>query len=102
MTQLTLALPGGELATQQLSLFDFLPPAPLDNPTAALVQVAHRLLPYLQKQRPITNQTLQSLMGEAFGGSDAQGCWQWKQACEALEMAQAAINFQGRGSRVGC
>ncbi|ACK70911.1 putative methylase/helicase [Gloeothece citriformis PCC 7424] len=65
--------------------------------TNPLIEVGHQLLPILQQGQPITNATVSGLMTQNFGGSDAQGCWLWKDAYEALEIAQILlIQQQGR------
>jgi predicted RNA methylase len=62
-----------------------------------LIKVAHQLLPILKQRQPISNTTLSCLMTENFGGSDAEGNWLWKNAYEALEIAQILlIQQQGR------
>ncbi|WP_013321084.1 bifunctional class I SAM-dependent methyltransferase/DEAD/DEAH box helicase [Gloeothece verrucosa] len=67
--------------------------------THPLIKVGYQLLPVLQQGQPITNATLSRLMTESFGGSDAVGCWAWKDAYEALEIAQILlIQQQGRKS----
>jgi predicted RNA methylase len=62
-----------------------------------LMQVASQLVPTLNQGQPITNTTVSRLMAETFGGSDAEGNWLWKDAYEALEIAQILlIQQQGR------
>jgi hypothetical protein len=56
-----------------------------------LIQVAHQLLPLLKQRQPISNTALSRLMAETFGGSDAEGNWLWKDAYEALEIAQILL-----------
>ncbi|MER8562899.1 strawberry notch-like NTP hydrolase domain-containing protein [Mesorhizobium sp. M0578] len=69
--------------------------APLDAPTPASInnaqaiyQAAMRLLPFLEQGKPVTTAALRTAMTTGFGGSDAQGFWVWKDAYEALEVAQ--------------
>ncbi|WP_013320603.1 bifunctional class I SAM-dependent methyltransferase/DEAD/DEAH box helicase [Gloeothece verrucosa] len=65
--------------------------------THPLIKVGYQLLPVLQQGQPITNANLSRLMTESFGGSDAVGSWAWKDAYEALEIAQILlIQQQGR------
>jgi len=56
-----------------------------------LMQVASQLVPTLNQGQPITNTTVSRLMAETFGGSDAEGNWLWKDAYEALEIAQILL-----------
>lgn len=51
-------------------------------------QAAVSLLPFLEQGKPITTAALRTAMTASFGGSDAQGFWVWKDAYEALEVAQ--------------
>ncbi|RUX23008.1 methylase [Mesorhizobium sp. M7A.F.Ca.US.011.01.1.1] len=69
--------------------------APLDTPTPASInnaQAIHQagtlLLPFLEQGEPVTTAALRAAMTTSFGGSDAQGLWVWKDAYEALEVAQ--------------
>jgi len=64
---------------------------PSSSPTeraAAIHQAALLLLPFLEQGEPVTAAALRTVMTEGFGGTDAQGCWVWKDAYEALEAAQ--------------
>ncbi|MER8401166.1 strawberry notch-like NTP hydrolase domain-containing protein [Mesorhizobium sp. M1348] len=69
--------------------------APLDAPTPASInnaeaiyQAAMLLLSFLEQGEPVTTAALRTAMTTGFGGSDAQGFWVWKDAYEALEVAQ--------------
>ncbi|RUW87580.1 strawberry notch family protein [Mesorhizobium sp. M7A.F.Ca.US.010.02.1.1] len=69
--------------------------APLDTPTPASInnalaihQAGTLLLPFLEQGEPVTTAALRAAMTTSFGGSDAQGLWVWKDAYEALEVAQ--------------
>ncbi|MER9934290.1 strawberry notch-like NTP hydrolase domain-containing protein [Mesorhizobium sp. M0088] len=69
--------------------------APLDAPTPASInnaqaiyRAAMLLLPFLEQGKPITTAALRAAMTTGCGGSDAQGFWVWKDAYEALEVAQ--------------
>ncbi|MER9632623.1 strawberry notch-like NTP hydrolase domain-containing protein [Mesorhizobium sp. M0228] len=69
--------------------------APLDAPTPASInnaqaiyQAATLLLPFLEQGKPVTTAALRTAMTTGFGGSDSQGFWVWKDAYEALEVAQ--------------
>jgi predicted RNA methylase len=55
---------------------------------AANVAAATLLLPDLERGRAIDAQTLRNAMSIAFGGSDAEGAWDWKTAYDACEAAQ--------------
>jgi predicted RNA methylase len=54
---------------------------------AAILAAAHALLPHLQQGSRIDAPRLRAALESAFGGSDAQGLWDWKTAYEALEAA---------------
>ena len=55
---------------------------------AALLAAARTLLPALEAGRPIETAQLRDAMTDAFGGTDAQGAWDWKCAYDACETAQ--------------
>ena len=77
------------------------PPAIQPNPTspanadasgirskpAALLAAATALLPNLEAGRALDAKTLREAMSAAFGASDTQGAWVWKDAYEAAEAA---------------
>ena len=54
----------------------------------AIHQGGMQLLPFLEQGKPVTAAALRTAMTTSFGGSDAQGFWVWKDAYEALEVAQ--------------
>ena len=54
---------------------------------AALLAAARSLLPILEASRPLDASSLREAMTGAFGASDAQGAWLWKDAYEAAEAA---------------
>lgn len=47
------------------------------------------ILPLLESGTAVDAHALRTAMSDAFGGSDAQGFWTWKDAYEACETAQA-------------
>ena len=53
----------------------------------ALLAAAAALLPRLEAGQPLDAPTLREVLTRAFGGSDAQGAWVWKDAYEAAEAA---------------
>ena len=65
----------------------FLPQAPPDK-VAGLFHAATLLAQLLGQGRALDSRALRSAMEAAFGGSDAEGAWIWKDAYEALEAAQ--------------
>ena len=70
-----------------------------DGP-AALLDTARTLLPVLEAGRPLDAKTLRDAMTRAFGGSDAQGAWVWKDAYEAAEAAVVLfVQRYGRAMR---
>ena len=63
----------------------------------ALIAAARTLLPVLEAGRPLDAATLRTAMTGAFGASDAEGAWVWKDAYEAAEAA--AVKFLQRYGR---
>ena len=63
----------------------------------ALIAAARTLLPVLEAGRPLDAATLRAAMTGAFGASDAEGAWVWKDAYEAAEAA--AVKFLQRYGR---
>ena len=53
----------------------------------ALLAAAAALLPRLEAGQALDAPTLRTVLTRAFGGSDAQGAWVWKDAYEAAEAA---------------
>ena len=81
------------------------PPASPARPSAgdALFAAAQALLPVLEAGRPLDAATLRDAMTEAFGATDAQGGWVWKDAYEAAEAAALLfLQRYGRGMRRTC
>ena len=52
-----------------------------------LISAAAQLLPVLCRGQALEAKILRSAMVAAFGGSDAQGAWQWKDVYEVQELA---------------
>ncbi|MCY4551040.1 MAG: strawberry notch family protein, partial [Defluviicoccus sp.] len=66
----------------------------------ALYAAARTLLPVLEAGRPLDAATLREAMTDAFGTSDAEGGWVWKDAYEAAEAAVVIFMQRfGRGMR---
>jgi predicted RNA methylase len=73
-------------------------PTPAANAVAASLVTSSRadcildsgreLLPFLERGHTIGAADLRSILMNAFGGSDAEGFWSWKDAYEATEVAQ--------------
>ena len=64
------------------------PAAPQSRSTpAALLTAAQTLLPVLEAGTPLDAATLRNAMTSAFGASDADGAWLWKDSYEAAEAA---------------
>jgi predicted RNA methylase len=53
-----------------------------------ILTVGHQLLPFLERGQTIGAADLRATLMNAFGGSDAEGFWSWKDAYEATEAAQ--------------
>ncbi|MDD9992612.1 MAG: methylase, partial [Rhodospirillales bacterium] len=89
-----------------------LPPSvPIDPPTEPvrpvagdmLFDAAQSLLPALEAGRPLDATILRDAMTEAFGESDAEGGWIWKDAYESAEAACVLfLQRYGRGMRRTC
>ncbi len=59
------------------------------RPAAApLLEAARALLPLLETGKPISTDMLRHAVETAYGDTDANGAWVWKDAYEALECAQ--------------
>jgi predicted RNA methylase len=54
----------------------------------ALTYAAESLLRVLARGQTVDAQNLRAAMTDAFGGSDAEGAWDWKSAYDACEVAQ--------------
>ena len=63
------------------------PQRELRSAPAALLAAAHTLLPVLETGLALDAPTLREAMTGAFGASDADGAWVWKDAYEAVEAA---------------
>ena len=64
-------------------------PAATPDIFPAIANAAEKLLAPLLQSKPITTQLLREAMTAAFGGSDAEGAWNWKMAydvCEAVQL----------------
>jgi|10_taG_2_1085330.scaffolds.fasta_scaffold00652_13 hypothetical protein len=55
---------------------------------SCILTAANRILAGLERGTTIESRILRQAMEEAFGGSDAEGFWSWKDAYEACETAQ--------------
>ncbi|MDE0383467.1 MAG: strawberry notch family protein [Defluviicoccus sp.] len=81
------------------------PPASPARPVQgdAIFAAAQTLLPVLEAGRALDAATLRDAMTEAFGASDAEGGWVWKDAYEAAEAACVLfLQRYGRGMRRAC
>ena len=86
-----------------------LPPDPATAPVSvrpapsasdALFAAARILLPVLEAGRPLDAGTLRHAMTRAFGATDAEGAWLWKDAYEAAEAAVVLfVQRYGRAMR---
>jgi len=59
-----------------------------ENTASCILTAANRILAGLERGITIETRILRQAMEEAFGGSDAEGFWSWKDAYEACEAAQ--------------
>jgi hypothetical protein len=66
-------------------------PLPVAPPAPAiadgLAHAARTILPNLERGQRVDAPTLRASMESAFGGSDADGAWDWKMAYDACEAA---------------
>lgn len=70
------------------SLFATVTAVPVQSTRAeTLYQVSGTILHWLIKGQSFDAEFLSSIMTAQFGGTDAEGAWQWKDAYEAVEMA---------------
>jgi predicted RNA methylase len=63
--------------------------SPSRSKTDCLFAAADSILGMLSGRQQIAPRALQDIMSRVFGGTDATGAWQWKDAYEALEIALA-------------
>ena len=73
-------LPGGDL-------FSHKPDVRQPDRAARLIAAAEELLAVLSQGQALAAPALRSAMVTAFGGSDAEGAWNWKDVYEAQELA---------------
>jgi hypothetical protein len=81
---MTLLDPAADRAAATLPLF---PPTPRPASASALFRAAASLSEALAQGRALDARTLRAAMETAFGGSDAEGAWDWKLAYDAAEAA---------------
>jgi hypothetical protein len=55
--------------------------------SANLLAAARALQPHLNRSRPLDRRLVSNTLTVAFGGSDAEGAWNWRDAYEAVEAA---------------
>ncbi len=77
----TTALAAGPIAETPTS-----PPPP--DFAKSLMRAAEQLFMHFKAGKPIDAKMLRAAMEAAFGSSDAQGAWIWKDAYDAAEVAQ--------------
>lgn len=68
---------------------DHLRPEASGGRAEAIFRAAALILPLLESGRPVDTAALGAIMADAFGGTDSQGFWRWKNAYDACEVAQA-------------
>lgn len=80
-----------------------LPLAPIVGPcdrAADVVAAAKAFAPHLAKGKPLARQMVSQTMSLLFGGTDAEGAWQWRDAYDAMEAAQV-LQIRRLGPQVG-
>ena len=76
------------------------PPTASPSKPSALLAAARTLLPILETGRALDAPALREAMTGAFGASDAQGAWLWKDAYEAAEATMVLfLQRYGRAMR---
>jgi protein-L-isoaspartate O-methyltransferase len=60
---------------------------PTSDRSANVLAAARALLPHLARGRPLARRLLSTTLTTAFGGSDAEGAWIWRDAYDAVEAA---------------
>src|ERR1700759_5198868 len=63
------------------------PKATAETKAANLLAAARALTPHLNKSRPLDRKLVAGVMTMAFGASDAEGAWLWRDAYDAIEAA---------------
>ena len=80
-------------------------PIPNGDPAAArLIRAANVLLASLERGGALDARALREAMTQAFGATDSEGAWVWKDAYEACEAAQLLFvrrHFAGMRTRAG-
>lgn len=85
------------VATPTLALFGHPPVA--DTP-ANILAAARALSSHLARSRPLDRRLVASVMTTAFGASDAEGGWLWRDANDAIEAA-TVLQIRRRRPRSG-
>jgi hypothetical protein len=67
------------------------PRAAAASPAPAIFSAAERLLPAIEAGQCLDAAQIRTAMTGAFGGSDAEGYWDWKSAYDACEAAQILL-----------
>ena len=114
---MSLSTSSSQAALPSLFTFDASGAAGADRPVIqtapsvhrAILQAAQALLKFLEAGKRVDAKVLRATMEAAFGGSDAEGRWLWKDAYEAAETAQvlfvakygAAMRRQSQSDKVG-
>lgn len=71
-------------AARTLSLFADVQPA---HRPANILAAARALATHLARSRPLDRKLVAGVMTTAFGASDAEGAWSWRDAYDAIEAA---------------
>src|ERR1700744_4803223 len=58
-----------------------------DTKAANLLAAGRALTPHLNRSRALDRRLVSAVMTTAFGGSDAEGAWLWRDAYDAIEAA---------------
>jgi predicted RNA methylase len=85
---MTLSSPPSSVLATSLHSDPMVSATPSTSTAAAIIAAATLLLPTIEKGQSIDARTLRTAMETAFGGSDADGHWDWKTAYDACEVTQ--------------
>lgn len=66
---------------------DLFPRAAAPDTPANILAAARALTPCLARSRPLDRRRVSAVMTTAFGATDAQGAWCWRDAYDAIEAA---------------
>ncbi len=78
----------------------FASPALAGDHAANSLAAARALLPHLARGRPLDRRRVSGVLTTAFGGTDAEGSWDWRDAYDAIEAA-TVLQIRRLSAQVG-